>query len=619
MTMKRLTLLALLLLLPLFAHDVRAQDLYMGNPADPALLEAAFSNPALNAYIKDRIALALTSHQVGIAGGFFAIRSGIISYHFPWQLRGVAAAVQFLKVGLYSENDFRVSYGRRVLGPVSLGGNLDVFTHSYDRSAFYMFDDRDPVFRNGTTKAGVSFGFGLTAEPYPSVTVGLALEHINQPNLAFGDGNYDQPLVFALGVKWHLRGFNATSAVKSLPVTGYSLNAGGDAAEKMLKYTAAGGEVPVGRGAVRFNSDASAALIEAEVPLYGDLFINYRYSYPLTAINLASTGTHRFGFMFDFNRLPPLPQMPSLPELPRIQTEILPLSAVPRPLYYVYADADSVNVMTLHVRRNIEAGVSRRSLALMFPEDLGNLQASQTPAPLHELNPLKVRDPLVRPHGLYSPGYRTALEGISQQLQSPDSKVKQEVISFPGAEKRANALVNTLTGDHLAVPNNVPIFTTSAPQQSADSVQNAISETEDIQQLVLPGRTTFHVIPVFQPDSISRWALEIRNANEADVKTLSGIGAPPDTLTWAWLDAHGKLVPSGIYHYVLSVMDGGGRTTVSDRGQFEVIYQSQSLSIDVTRKSRVGAVPADKYILIVGSDRAPFEPQPSDTSQAQSH
>ncbi|HEY3296520.1 MAG TPA: hypothetical protein VGL38_13910 [bacterium] len=613
--MKTYPFILLCLAIGLLASSGFAQNMYSGNPADPAMLESGFANPALNAYIKDRLVLAMTSHHVGVAGGLFSIRSGLISYHLPWQIRGAAVAAQFMKVGLYTQNDFRVSYGRRVYGPISAGANIDVFTRGFDRSAFVMFDERDPVFAGGTNKTSMSLGLGMTVEPYRGMILGFSIEHLNQPDLALGSELFRQSMMASLGLKWHLRGFNATSAVTSLPLAHYSLPASGDAANRLFKYTGGGIDIPVGRASLRAASDASAAQIEAEIPLYEALYVNYRYSYPTTTINVASLGTHRFGFVFDFNRLPPLPAMPFIPALPAIHTEVRPLGAPPSAMYYVYANTDSANVMKLHVRRNVENGISNRSLALVFPEDLGSLKAAQNPTPLKELNPLKVRDPLVRPRGYYSTNYRSALEDIGQQLRGGKSRARQEVISFPGTEKRANALVNALTGDHLAVQTSVPIFTTSSAPLSADSVEKVIAASEDVQRIVQPEQAIFHLVPMFQGPAVDRWSLEIRSAREAAVCGFSGTGSPPDSVAWNWQDSKGQIVSPGLYYYLLKAVDGDGRVTYSDRGKFEVIHRSRSLSIDVTRRSRVGDVDADKYILIVGSERVPFETPKSDTTR----
>jgi len=386
----------------------------------------------------------------------------------------------------------------------------------------------------------------------------------------------------------------------------------------MMKYTGVGAEVPVGRAAVRAATDASQVQVEAEAPLYGSLYLNYRFSYPLTDLSLASDGSHRFGFLFDFDRVPPPPAMPYIPDLPPIHTDLLPLTAPPSALYYVYADVDSVTVMRLHVHRNVEPGISLRNLTLLFPEDLGSLRDSQHRTDLRELTPLKVHDPLVRRHGFYSSGYLSSLESISQQLRGSKSPIKQEVISYPGTERRANALVNALTGDHLAVKSEVPIYEAGRAPLNPDSVAKAVAESEDIQRLVEPDRAVFHIVPIFPPVSLASWSLEIRDARETGVCALSGTGAPPESVPWNWQDSKGQIIAPGTYSYTLRVVDADGRVTYSDQGRFEAIHQARSLTIDVTRKSRIGQVAADKYILIVGSQRTPYESLKADTTHVQS-
>ncbi len=612
--MKRFLFIVLCIFLAASTHQMKAQNLYEGNPADPYLLEAAFSNPALNAGIIDRAALAMTVHHVGVGGDMFALRSGIISYHMPWQVRGMAIGGQFFQAGLYSQTDFRLSYGRRVLPQLSLGANVDLFSRSFDKSRFFKFEEGDPVFANGYGKIAASFGVGAVVEPYQNLAIGLAFEHFNQPDLALGEDPFVQPLVFSLGIKWLMPSFNVSSSVNRLEVGDYSRLAARRATDDMAQETQLGAEIPIGRSWLRFNSDPTLVQVEAEVPLYRSLYVNYRYGYPLSDINLASIGSQRFGFLYDFNRLPRLSSLPSLPILPSMPSEAPMLNAAPHGQFFVYASTDSLNVIQRTVRRTIEPDVPEHTLAMLLPGDLDGASSSASPDDLQELDVMKVRDPAVRPKGLYSTRYRGALEGIGLQSRMPGSNVQSEVISFPGGERRANALANMMTGDRIAVPAKVPIYAAAQPAGRSNRMLKQDRAAEEVQELVVPNHAAFHIVPIFRSFEGSRWSLEVRSSKDAKVFEYSGTNQPPDSLTWNWRDPSGELVPSGSYYYRASVTDRTGNTAYSERGSFDVTHRHQSLTIDVTTKPKTGEVAADKYILIVGAEGAGNQSVPADTT-----
>lgn len=594
----------------LSASGVRGQNLYSGNPADPALLEAMFSNPALNAQITDRVVVALTAHQVGVAGGgLFGIRSGIITYHLPWQFRGAAAGVQYLSAGIFSRNDIRLTYGSRLWRMFRGGVSVDLLTQSFDQSKFFNVDPADPLLQGGTDVTALALGGGLTADVHPLLTIGLALQNLNRPDVALGDDPFRLPLTLSLGLRLRLQGASASSALTALPVnSGASTR---DAADDVGRFSRFGVEVPLGSFRVRASTDANETHFEGEAPLYGHLFFNYRYAYPQSEINAFSSGTNRFGFIYDFNRLPPIAPPPVLPVLPEIHADIAPLAAEPMGYFAVLPSADSVSITELHVRRNVDPDIAPSALGLLFPEDLGTQTTNQPPARLQELSLRGQGDPRARLRGMYSARYRTALESIAMQMKDSADAPPTEVISYPGAELRADAVVNSLTGDRIAIQRPVPIMTTEQQPLGGEAVADLLGRGDDVQQVIEPAAIVFRIVPVSARPAKS-WRLEIRDSHEALVREFAGTGNPPDTLVWNCRDGGPSLLTAGQYTFALKSVDQIGRPARSATGTLEVIHRHQSLSIDVTRKQHVGAADADKYILILGADPVPARQHPVD-------
>ncbi|MBU0509056.1 hypothetical protein KKH27_09510 [bacterium] len=371
--------------------------------------------------------------------------------------------------------------------------------------------------------------------------------------------------------------------------------------DRLPSAAQAGIQIPIERASIRASTDASNATVEAEAPVYGSIFVNYRYSYPVSALQIASSGTHRLGFFVDLDRMPVLSSYPLMPALPPVQVEIRPLPAVPRGFTVVRASTDSVSKMRMNIRRSIEEGIHPRHLALLFPEDLGNLRASMNPTRLTELDLLDVRDPTLRLEGLYTPGYRGAVEGIGLLMTQADVPPRAELLTFSGGERRANALVNVMTGDRIAVKAHVPLYEAEWHPMSLAELESVTSTAQEVQELLYPDHVTFYPAAVFRTLRGSQWWLEIRNAREEIVNSFYGRNELPDSLAWDWRDQNDSVIAPGIYTYLLRIVNGQGETDFSQRGQLRVSYEHRSLAIDVTRKPRIGDKEADRYVIIVGS------------------
>ncbi|RJP82327.1 MAG: type IX secretion system membrane protein PorP/SprF [Candidatus Zixiibacteriota bacterium] len=611
MTVKRIGIVLFLLGL-LAGPAARAQNLYSGNPADGELLEAGFSNPALNAYLLDRLVLAGTSHQTGVAGKLFSIRSGVIGYHLPWKLRGLAVGAQYFNAGLYSQNNLRLSYGRKIHSLVALGADVNVFNRAYDQDEFYLFDPADPVFRNGSGKWGLSLGLGLAVTPLNLATFGLALEHLNRPDLALGESTVRQPMLLSAGVKLRLGAVNLFSSATALEFfRGDQAGTGGeDMLSQRLQF---GAEVPVQHyGYLRLAGGSRALQAEAQAYLFADLYFNYRYEYPLTEINLASGGTHRFGFVFDFDRRRPLPDLSPLPDLPPMRLEAAAQPVAPRGQIMILTNADTIRVVQRHVRRSLAPDVPAYTLGLLFPEDLGDEAGLSVQTGKLPLTSLEVRDPTVLPREQYTSQYRGALEGIGFQML--DSRVQAEVVTYPGAERRGNALANLMTGNRRTVSEEVPIFAPDRIPLGWDRLARVLRSDDDFQAGVVPPRAEVKILPIYQRDYTGRWWLELRNGRDQVVYRQSGEGIPPDTYTWDWASLAAEQLTPGFYYLTFTFAGDRGDSELVSRKAFTVVHERISTQIDITRDPRIGEVDADKYILILRGKapegETPVTPEP---------
>lgn len=183
---------------------------------------AAHYNPA-GLSLLDRPQLG-TSYSVlfpGLGDGS-SLGSSYIAYAHPFAegRRGTAAVSwnSFSLSGQYRDDSFGLSYGRRLYGGSELGELHGGVTLKYLRSSFGSFGEaqsavatrgvvgtgqRDPVLSGARTMGAVDSDAGLLFRFTKHYAVGLALSHINQPNVAFDRRDSDKlPLGAKLGMSY---------------------------------------------------------------------------------------------------------------------------------------------------------------------------------------------------------------------------------------------------------------------------------------------------------------------------------------------------------------------------------------------------------------------------------
>ena len=590
----------------LLLSNAQVVNLYRGNPADLEALEVTFANPAMNAFLQDRLTLALSTHQVGVAGDLFGIRSGLLTYHLPWKLRGVGVGLQSLQAGMYSQNDFRLSYGWKLAEYLAVGANVDFFERSFDRSKFYLFDENDPVFENGTSKWNQSFGVGFSMLPTQWMNFSMSVEHLNEPDISFGSGIIRQPISFSTGFKFYLGNVNLVSSLTSLnssDVTAVGASKVGDQLSDRMLY---GAELPIENlGLFRFSFGHRAMQFEAETYLYKNWYFNYRYEYPLTEINLASSGTHRFGFLLDLHRLPKLPEPQPLPRIPGVHAAPVRLrpAAKPQGAVFIVADRELVEVQRRRVSRRVDETIDQNRLVTLFPEDLGDIKGLREDS-FTKLDLLKmdVSDPTVRPQGIYSPNYYGVLEGIGFRLQN--TSIPAELFAYSGAERRANALLNVITGGRTAVRKNVPVYVPGQSPLTLVNVSDLLKLNEEYQTVTKPEATTFHIFPAYQENYFAPWRLEIRNSQNEIVFMTEGEGELPAKLNWDWTLRDGQLAPPGHYYYTFAYQNNDREIVYTSRGTLRIIHHNRAYAIDITPNAPLTKMDADRYILILGGDKS---------------
>ncbi len=158
---------------------------------------AIMFNPAgLGQIEKARIAAAYGRLYAGL--GDDTLGRGFVSYIQPAQNYGAFALnLNMLHTPLYRETTVTFGYGRP-LGPAYLGLNVKGLFASFEENDYTAID---PVFSDGMSSNGVALDLGMLYKLTNSISFGLAILNVNEPNMALDeDADAKVPLTLQTGL-----------------------------------------------------------------------------------------------------------------------------------------------------------------------------------------------------------------------------------------------------------------------------------------------------------------------------------------------------------------------------------------------------------------------------------
>ncbi|MBS1262766.1 MAG: hypothetical protein MAG453_02130 [Calditrichaeota bacterium] len=582
-----------------------AVNRFAQNPADLNLMEAVFVNPALNPLLRDKVSIAGTFYHPALNERFTSLYDGMVSYNFPWKLRGLAVGVQYLSAEPYYETHVRGSYGRELLPGLTGGVNLDAFMLDYDQLQFSEdFDFADPIIAENDFKIGASIGLGLFYRPRPDLHFGLALENLNRPELSVETGGYRDPVLINLGASYQYDSAWAfRAAFVGLP--GTSFGAGGDvsALRDLADHFELGVGRALGNGAtVRVTGGSRALWAELGFHMIGNWYFDYRYDYPLTSIVDASSGTHRFGVVYDVYRRPPLPEPGELPALPVHDASGVEWPVPdPRGQIYVYTPRDELAVWHEHSLATLDTTLGAVQRTNLRPRDFGDVRAIDIREDIPEFpgRPAVQNRP---PKGMYTPEYLGALETISYYLKQEQADA--ELLSPQLSATRARGLKNVVTGGGYQVRRGFPVRTQFTSERSIEKIDSLIQSEQTRIEDRLVGAATFYIVKAFTDGFSDPWRFDIRDIGRDRV--IFQIGSPepmPDEIVWSGRQPDGTVLPAGIYEYTFSYQRPDGERELGGHGRMKVVHHQVYRRIEIKDRLEGGEREATDFELILNPER----------------
>lgn len=243
-----------------------------------------YYNPAGLGYTKvGEVVLDYTKLYVGLDDNSDLSTSFVgivypVSFNIKNKKRNIGAAgiglLTFSFEGVYKENTFIVSYGKRISNKISLGGNVKYLSESYQNNLYTLID---PVFDYGkrTSVSSLGLDVGGLYIVVPRLFLGVSLINLNQPSVGLLSSNEKLPVIMKVGAGYREKKLNAGLEI-NFSEGYYSINSG-------LEYLLLKGLLYL-RGGIEIGSKEANKISFGTSFVREPVRVDYAFSFPLSGI-----------------------------------------------------------------------------------------------------------------------------------------------------------------------------------------------------------------------------------------------------------------------------------------------------------------------------------------------
>jgi len=569
-----------------------AQNLVIGNPAEEMDFKSAFVNPAVISFHDKYVAVGGKVFHLGfVEGETSPFRQGLVSLILPFGLNsqtGFGIQGQYFNTPLFSQSNISFVLSRRFRHNYSFGLKFNIFSKSFNRANFDLVDQDDPVFRNGTSQWAATFGAGFFMFPWPNLSVGIGIDHINRADISLNSDNVYQPMAGYIGAVVHVGLLRASFS------TTYEEG-------RFLPKTSIGtGMSDLGYFNVGFNANAFEA--EGQLRITGPLSLNYSYEYTLFDSEGFGQGSHQVTLIHRFGQQRDLPKFEIPPQL-LLSFQPPDKSYISESKFYVLPTVEKLEIIEKKLTRKIDTDVDPKALAQLSAFDLGILDAGQEEKALpFEKRPVDIaRIPEVEDANL-SENYQSFIKQVAEKLDG-ETDLQANIVTPKKSYMRAAGLKKYFLNDTLSAVNLrfvEPVYTSYEDSLLAETKigTRGIRRREALTALSAAS-TTFQIIPVSPALRAVSWQLIIQNSHKLAVKTFSGSGSPDAEVNWDWRDQKGELVQPGVYACYLEWQDEQGNYHQTEERFLTVQKIIRHITIEISHKHKDIGEDADEINIIL--------------------
>lgn len=458
-----------------------------------------------------------------------------------------------LNTPLYSENKFNLVTGIKLNASLGVGTQIGILSKSFNRDRFVLVDQGDPVFKEGASKIAFNIGLGAYWQMNRKVHFGVAVENLNRPNISLINDHVFQSRVLHFSTNYLFSTFEAFGGFllegsRFFPGFGISTSFQGIGILKL--------------GLMTGNLDVSGQLHITE-----KISFDYKYSYPLSAIEAFSNGSHRVSLSFRFG------------DVPSVDFE-------------VFATVDSQRISEERLYKNIDVGLAHEGIVKY--DFVRNLKSASDPInAYYKFVPIDVTQPLPKiDFDLFLEKYREVTGFLGRKIQT-NNGLNLRIIIAKNSKKYAR-LAKTFS-DYFQEKFGVDVQRIKYGYAMFDSVLT--NETNGTgghffdKDTIESQFTHFVIKPIVsrkynRTSGIKSWALYIKNSAGDVIKLFRGINEPPEVITWDWKSEKGEVVGVGNYKYYLEWKDKNNQVRRSHIRNIQVSKAVREIIVDFTKKQQ---------------------------------
>jgi hypothetical protein len=580
--MKRTTnLLCLISFLVFLGTAGNAQNMIEANPANYQSSNSAFINPAIIMLQSKQVSAGIRLLQLGfLENNSAAFKHSFLSYSQPfsmWPKTGFGVTAQYLSTSFYNQGNYSLIVARRFNELFSLGTHFNVLSKNYDLTHAILESPNDPVFSGNLTKYFFSFGVGMIISPVTNFTLGIALDHLNRPNIVMSGKPLHQPLTFDFGLHYTYNYIGPSVYVNyqdNQTVTTYGI-------EFLYQQLGTAGLFYGNRNLI----------LETKLNLMGQkLKIGYRMDFPFSDLNEYSAGSYLLSLAYCFSE---------------------PIDAD----FDILASVEHLNVIEKRITVEADKGIQLEDINSLAEYHLDifdetSLERIKDSSKVADITSVGDRSGAQLDDASYKYYKQTLTEMIEQKIVQTGGKTfKVDIDSPPGTGKRALALLNYLVDTLGIASENVnivfsPDYTNHDPnyinpileaiktsKQDADSKMKRVKVALPGKTLVSDDQTLFRIRRLRSTKPVHSWRIIIEN-NQKVIKKIIGVKEPRE-IAWDWKDEGDHLVDVGEYFYSFQWKDTMSGDWKPSRPKKKLLFVDKEVQDENIFLTKDGRPPVD--------------------------
>lgn len=606
--MKRLKLktflfltLFLLALITASTTSVYAQDYVNGPSANRFDTKSALYNPALISFMPSGLSMGIRGYQLGFLENNYRHYDQYLMIQTPeLGLQNLGSAFQLMqqKTPLLNRTSMSGALSYRLNSSLSAGVQLSMMHYAYNTDDFDLVDPGDPVFGTASSKTTLNSNIGVFYTPTAETSLSAGVRNINRPKISPGETGYQLPRELFLGGSYRYRNVRALADIRwnDLGLKSYFF-----------------GEVFSSDGHyLRLGTDDTFEVLELDLQLNTKkrMQFHYQVQYARNDVGSLGSGTHMVGIRFGLNRT----EKDNLPEIFDDSVEQFTADAESIPVteiedgveeslaatyYNVSSTTEFLQVREIEVVYEVAEHVDDERLSKLKFGDL----PTADPATGELMKPISNRSAESATADsssimdAYSDNYERFFNQITTWSETDDSR-RINLVTPEDQTSRATSLKNRIqsdSSDTTSASNLVIVQKTSAVNEDgtdsgAPMESQALNRDLAVTRALLQDRKSVSFEPSAASFTIStnatadvqNWVLVIENDQSVRIRTITGEGAVPTTITWDWLTEQGQPIAPGVYKYYVEATDRRGSTTISNNRALYVQKVHRKVTIQIS-------------------------------------